>query len=155
MRWLLLVLVSLAPILAVKTSTNDYLQPYKFVKPLADLEELYKKSSEAKETEESEDNDDAKVDLEESDDTPDVIQSRSGEAHPIGDTKALMSDEMAPPAPAKMEPETLPKAEPLKMRNRQRTSSTNRHEFRDRMSNHKLDKDTEDVEEDEQPQARQ
>merc|ERR1719282_1717530 len=60
---------------------------------------------------------------------------------------ALMSDEMSPPA--KMEPETLPKAEPLKMRNRQRTSSTNRHEFRDRMSNHKLDKDTEDVEEEE------
>ena len=80
---------------------NDYLQPYKFVKPLKDLADLYQKAAEKKEDVDDLVEEEAK---ESEEVVPDVIQSRSGEAHPIEEKSKspLMSDELSPPAPAKV-----------------------------------------------------
>ena len=132
---LLTVITLISSVLAVKTSKNDSLQPYKFVKPLKDLEDIFKKASD----DEKEDVVEEDIKVEESDEVPDKIQSRSGEAHPLrNDLKnPLMSDELSPPD---VKSESLPQPSPLsqsRMRNRQRTSST----FRERMSNHKTDEE--------------
>ena len=95
----LAVLLALSLVTAEKSSKNDYLQPYKFVKPLADLD-LFMKAKEPADNEdavEEEDEDEAEGDdtkTETDSDSPDVLQSRSGEAHP------LMSDDLLPPKPA-------------------------------------------------------
>ena len=120
---LTITLALVASTTAVKTTTNDYLQPYKFVKPLKDLEDLYMKSAEDRTdntheaTEVEVNEDDAKMD-------PDKIQSRSGEAHPV-DAEPLMTDELSPPAPAKSE--SLPVAQALTTRKRQRVAASSRH----------------------------
>merc|ERR1719264_2333834 len=113
---LAITLALVASITAVKTTTNDYLQPYKFVKPLKDLEDLYMKTADAEDkTELSEE--DAEVEAEDGDELfPDQIQSRSGEA--LMEAEPLMTDNLSPPAPPKAE--TLPKPQPLTSRKRQR-----------------------------------
>merc|ERR1719330_1317389 len=137
---LAITLALVASITAVKTTTNDYLQPYKFVKPLKDLEDLYMKTAEDK-TELSDEDADELV--------PDQIQSRSGEA--LVEAEPLMTDNLSPPAPAKAE--ALPKPQPLTSRKRQRVAASSRHELRDRMSNHKIDDEEEEEEEEEEEVA--
>ena len=138
---LAITLALVASITAVKTTTNDYLQPYKFVKPLKDLEDLYMKTAEDK-TELSDD--DSEVEADDGDElVPDQIQSRSGEA--LLEAEPLMTDNLSPPAPAKAE--ALPKPQPLTSRKRQRVAASSRHELRDRMSNHKIDDEEEEEEE--------
>merc|ERR1719330_123465 len=135
---LAITLALVASITAVKTTTNDYLQPYKFVKPLKDLEDLYMKTAEDK-TELSDEDGDELV--------PDQIQSRSGEA--LVEAEPLMTDNLSPPAKA----EPLPKPQPLTSRKRQRVAASSRHELRDRMSNHKIDDEDEEEEEEEEEEV--
>ena len=139
----LALLLAVAAATAVKTTTNDYLQPYKFVKPLKDLEDLYKKAD--TEAEAGEEDAVAELSVEEAEEAeaaPDKLQSRSGEAHPVA-AAPLMSDELSPPAPKS---ESLPVAAALTARKRQRSSASSRHQFRDRMSNHKIEDEEEEEE---------
>ena len=71
------------------------------MKPLKDLADLYQKAAEKKEDVDDLVEEEAK---ESEEVVPDVIQSRSGEAHPIEEKSKspLMSDELSPPAPAKV-----------------------------------------------------
>merc|ERR1719297_169067 len=143
----LALLLAVATATAVKTTTNDYLQPYKFVKPLKDLEDLYKKAD----TEAGEEDAVAELSAEEAEAAPDKLQSRSGEAHPVA-AAPLMSDELSPPAPKS---ESLPVAAALTARKRQRSSASSRHQFRDRMSNHKIEDEEEEEEEVEEEAAKE
>merc|ERR1719264_839498 len=146
---LAITLALVASITAVKTTTNDYLQPYKFVKPLKDLEDLYMKTADSEDKTELSD-EDSEVEAEDGDElVPDQIQSRSGEA--LTEAEPLMTDNLSPPAPAKAE--TLPKPQPLTSRKRQRVAASSRHELRDRMSNHKIDDEDEEEEEEEEEVA--
>merc|ERR1719264_735379 len=142
---LAITLALVASITAVKTTTNDYLQPYKFVKPLKDLEDLYMKTADSEDKTELSD-EDSEVETEDGDElVPDQIQSRSGEA--LLEAEPLMTDNLSPPAPARTE--ALPKPQPLTARKRQRVAASSRHELRDRMSNHKIDDEEEEEEEEE------
>merc|ERR1711892_573159 len=129
----------LASALAVKSTTNDYLQPYKFVKPLKDLEELYSKHRVREEEEKVED----EAVVPEAPVAP-IAESRSGEAHPVvedEETKPLMTSDLS--APKKVDDsESLPKALPMTdMRNRSRKRvSLEKKEEKDRISNHRTHK---------------
>merc|ERR1711892_1017885 len=142
----------LASALAVKSTTNDYLQPYKFVKPLKDLEELYSKHRVREEEEKVED----EAVVPEAPVAP-IAESRSGEAHPVvedEETKPLMTSDLS--APKKVDDsESLPKALPMTdMRNRSRKRvSLEKKEEKDRISNHRTHKTEEEKleEEEEKP----
>merc|ERR1712223_1873352 len=122
----LLVILALAPTLvqAAKT-TDDYLQPYKFVKPLKDLEELYSKHAPAAES------------------RSDTVEDEEEEPSKF-EKKILMTDELKVPDLVTGD-EVLPRAEPLrdlKGRTRKRTSTS---ESKARLDNHKTEE--EEVEE--------
>merc|ERR1719233_2377786 len=138
----------LATTLAVKSTTNDYLQPYKFVKPLKDLEELYAKHRVKEEEEKTED----EALVPEAPASP-IAESRSGEAHPVSDEadkKLLMSSDLS--APKLSDSESLPQALPMTdMRNRNRKRvSLEKAEEKDRISNHRTHKEEEEMAEDEE-----
>merc|ERR1711892_992121 len=139
----------LASALAVKSTTNDYLQPYKFVKPLKDLEELYSKHRVREEEEKVED----EAVVPEAPVAP-IAESRSGEAHPVvedEETKPLMTSDLS--APKKVDDsESLPKALPMTdMRNRSRKRiSLEKKEEKDRISNHRTHKTEEEKSEEEE-----
>merc|ERR1719365_447691 len=121
-------LLALAPSLthAAKT-TDDYLQPYKFVKPLKDLEELYSKHAPAAESR----GDTGK-------------EGRTEEVPSKLEKKILMTDELEVPDLATGD-ETLPRAQPLrdlKGRTRKRTSAS---DSKARLDNHKTDESEDEV----------
>ena len=121
-------LLALAPSLthAAKT-TDDYLQPYKFVKPLKDLEELYSKHAPAAESR----SDTGK-------------EGRTEEVPSKLEKKILMTDELEVPDLATGD-ETLPRAQPLrdlKGRTRKRTSAS---DSKARLDNHKTDESEDEV----------
>ena len=116
-------ILAIAPIQAAKT-TDDYLQPYKFVKPLKDLEELYSKHAPAAES---------RSDTVTKEEVPSKLEK-----------KILMTDELEVPDLATGD-ETLPRAQPLrdlKGRTRTRTSAS---DSKARLDNHKTDEDEDEV----------
>ena len=118
-------ILAIAPsnIQAAKT-TDDYLQPYKFVKPLKDLEELYSKHAPAAES---------RSDTVTKEEVPSKLEK-----------KILMTDELEVPDLATGD-ETLPRAQPLrdlKGRTRKRTSAS---DSKARLDNHKTDEDEDEV----------
>merc|ERR1711936_707505 len=117
-------LIALAPsLLRAAKTTDDYLQPYKFVKPLKDLEELYSKHAPAAES------------------RSDTV-TKEEELPSKLEKKILMTDELEVPDLATGD-ETLPRAQPLrdlKGRTRKRTSAS---DSKARLDNHKTD-ETED-----------
>jgi len=129
-------------------STHDYLQPYKFVKPLESLSDLY---SEPEETEEN---------------LPivQIAQSRSGEALPlieedkeekVEDNKSLMSDEMFPPDLTESLPEALPqkKSRSRKKVEESEDEETTKDKKEDRIGNHQSVDNEEGKEKDTGPKA--
>merc|ERR1719266_2665275 len=112
------------PLLAA-AAKDDYLQPYKFVKPLKDLEELYSKHSTAPVAEARSD---TGITIEEV--VPDTLER-----------KILMTDALLAP-----EEEGLPQAQPLrdlKGRTRKRVLASN---TKTRLGNHKTEDDEEEEE---------
>merc|ERR1712223_374999 len=114
----LLVILALAPTLVqMAKTTDDYLQPYKFVKPLKDLEELYSKHAPAAES------------------RSDTVEDEEEEPSKL-EKKILMTDELEVPDLVTGD-EALPRAQPLrdlKGRTRKRTSTS---ESKARLDNHK------------------
>ena len=129
----LLLLPSLA--LAAKT-TDDYLQPYKFVKPLKDLEDLYKAHSSAPLTVAQDRSDDV-ANLGEEEEKPSKFERKS---------LLTMSDALEVPELLSGVDEDLPQAQALrdlKGRTRKRVQAP---ETKARLDNHKTDEE-EDTEE--------
>merc|ERR1719225_587872 len=117
-------ILAIAPIQAAKT-TDDYLQPYKFVKPLKDLEELYSKHAPAAES------------------RSDTVEDEEEEPSKL-EKKILMTDELEVPDLATGD-EVLPRAQPLrdlKGRTRKRTSAS---DSKARLDNHKTDETEDEV----------
>merc|ERR1719350_976323 len=117
-------LLVLAPsLLRAAKTTDDYLQPYKFVKPLKDLEELYSKHAPAAESR--------------SETVKEEVPSKL-------EKKILMTDELEVPDLATGD-EVLPRAQPLrdlKGRTRKRTSAS---DSKARLDNHKTDETEDEV----------
>ena len=129
----LLMLLAQAPsLLQAAKTTDDYLQPYKFVKPLKDLEELYSKHAPAAESR-----------------SETVKEARTEEEVPSKlEKKILMTDELEVPDLATGD-EVLPRAQPLrdlKGRTRKRTSAS---DSKARLDNHKTDETEDEVVEEE------
>ena len=126
-------ILAIAPIQAAKT-TDDYLQPYKFVKPLKDLEELYSKHAPAAES------------------RSDTVEDEEEEPSKL-EKKILMTDELEVPDLVTGD-EALPRAQPLrdlKGRTRKRTSTS---ESKARLDNHKTEEEEdEEVEPEEDLEA--
>merc|ERR1712223_2166702 len=103
----LLVIRAVAPTLVqMAKTTDDYLQPYKFVKPLKDLEELYSKHAPAAES---------RSDTVKDEEEPSKLEK-----------KILITDELEVPDLVTGD-EALPRAQPLrdlKGRTRKRTSTS-------------------------------
>ena len=130
----LAVILAVAPtFVQTAKTTDDYLQPYKFVKPLKDLEELYSKHAPAAES---------RSDTVKNEEEPSKLEK-----------KILMTDELEVPDLVTGD-EALPRAQPLrdlKGRTRKRTSTS---ESKARLDNHKTDEEEdEEVEPEEDLEA--
>ena len=123
-----LLLLALAPsLLQAAKTTDDYLQPYKFVKPLKDLEELYSKHAPPAESR-----------------SETVKEARTEEVPSKLEKKILMTDELEVPDLVTGD-EALPRAQPLrdlKGRTRKRTSAS---DSKARLDNHKTDETEDEV----------
>ena len=100
-----LVLAALGPAPFTADKRSDYLQPYKFVKPLADLGDLYRQAEDAGEYEKERSTDGAATEKK----SPDpavkegvaaaAAEDRIGLASPLPDEKPLMTTGLAAPEP--------------------------------------------------------
>jgi len=99
-----LVLAALGPAPFTADKRSDYLQPYKFVKPLADLGDLYRQAEDAGEYEKERSTDGAATEKKSPDPAAKegssaAAEDRIGLASPLPDEKPLMTTGLAAPEP--------------------------------------------------------
>lgn len=140
-----LVILGLSGVVWSAETTNDYRQPYKFVKPLTDLGDIYQRRSERK--------------------TP-IVEKRLGFSSRMdGENKGMEISEVTPmasalKAPPPPQPESMPKAEALKSRSRKKTGNKeikdekSDEETENSIANHRIEDEDKDKDEKAQAESR-